>query len=147
MSENPFAAPAAKRGCGPPKNHAFIPGLVLLILGIIWLLHTLVNVHLSLHQLPEPNGEVPVDSIQESRRFGLIVASLLYPVSSIIAIMGGITMVRGRGQGTANVAAICACVPCLSPGLILGIPFGIWAIIALKKPETRLFFGINELTH
>ena len=35
-----------------------------------------------------------------------------------------------------RLAAICACIPILSPWLIVGIPFGIWAVIVLNLPST-----------
>lgn len=37
-------------------------------------------------------------------------------------------------------AAICSCVPGISPFVFLGIPFGIWALRLLADPEVRSAF-------
>jgi len=37
-------------------------------------------------------------------------------------------------------AAIVACVPFCSPCVVLGIPFGIWALVVMAKPEVRAAF-------
>lgn len=39
-----------------------------------------------------------------------------------------------------RIAAIISCIPSLSPMYILGIPFGIWALILLSKPEIKAAF-------
>jgi hypothetical protein len=45
-----------------------------------------------------------------------------------------------RGYGLAWTAAVASVIPCCSPCYVLGIPFGIWAIILLQKPEVRSRF-------
>ena len=64
----------------------------------------------------------------------------VYFIGGLIAVFGGTAMARGKSYATAFSASVMACVPCFSPCIVLGIPFGIWAIIALRNPETKRFF-------
>jgi hypothetical protein len=42
--------------------------------------------------------------------------------------------------GLCMTASILAMIPCLSPCCILGLPFGIWALVVLNKPEVKSAF-------
>jgi predicted Zn finger-like uncharacterized protein len=70
-----------------------------------------------------------------------------YAVGSVIGMViafcwsgtvlgGGIQMYRLSNHGQAMTAAIVAMVPC-SLCCLLGIPFGIWALVVLNKPEVK----------
>jgi hypothetical protein len=37
-------------------------------------------------------------------------------------------------------ASILAMIPCVSPCCFLGLPFGIWALVVLNKPEVKSQF-------
>jgi hypothetical protein len=45
-----------------------------------------------------------------------------------------------RSYGFAFAAAILAMIPCLTPCCVLGLPFGIWALVVLNKPEVKSQF-------
>ena len=66
---------------------------------------------------------------------GLVVL-LLFPISLLI-ILGGLRMRILRNYGFAVAASILAIIA--SPGL-LGLPFGIWALIVLSRQEVRAAF-------
>ena len=38
-------------------------------------------------------------------------------------------------------ASIVAMVPCISPCCVFGLPFGIWALVVLNKPEVKSQFS------
>ena len=40
----------------------------------------------------------------------------------------------------AMVVSILALAPCISPCCLLGLPFGIWALVVLNKPEVKSAF-------
>ena len=44
----------------------------------------------------------------------------------------------------ALVSAVLALLPCLSPCCVLGLPFGIWALVTLNKPEVKEAFAANR---
>jgi len=64
--------------------------------------------------------------------FSLILAPII--------IYGGMKMLSGQKLGLAKTAAILAIVPLSSCCFVLGIPFGVWALIVLRKPEVKAFF-------
>jgi hypothetical protein len=68
----------------------------------------------------------------------------LVPLSAAIAsvrIGGAVAMLRLRGYPWAGAAAILATIP-WSASWVLELPFGIWAIIVLGKPQvTEAFLG------
>ena len=52
----------------------------------------------------------------------------------------GTQMRQGRKYLMCEIAAALAVVPCVGPCYILGIPFGIWALVVLNRPEVRESF-------
>jgi hypothetical protein len=68
--------------------------------------------------------------------FWLLVLTLgsLLAASAAVQIGGAVKMLRLRGYPWAGASAILATIP-WSPSWLLGLPFGIWAIIVLGKPE------------
>ena len=49
-------------------------------------------------------------------------------------------MLRGEGYAKAKTASILAFVPFVSCCFLSGIPFGIWSLIVLSKPEVKEYF-------
>ena len=50
-------------------------------------------------------------------------------------------MLSLRSYEFAMVAAILAMIPCLTPCCLLGLPFGIWAVVVLRKPGVKEYFN------
>ena len=50
--------------------------------------------------------------------------------------LGGIALQRGSSRGLGMTAAIMAMFPC-SPGFLLGLPVGIWALIVLNNQDVK----------
>lgn len=55
----------------------------------------------------------------------------------LFVLYGAVSMLRLKNRGAAYAAAIISVIPCCSGCYIVGIPFGIWALIVLNKPEVR----------
>lgn len=67
--------------------------------------------------------------------FVICVAGLV--IDTIIAY-GAVKMMKLESYGFAVGAAILAIIPCVSsPCVILGLPFGIWALVVLMNSEVR----------
>jgi hypothetical protein len=84
--------------------------------------------------------ELATDQLDASNALGRVIGVLL-----IIAIHGAIiggctTMLSGRSFKGSMIGAILACVPCWSPCIVLGIPFGIWALMVMYQPHVRNAF-------
>jgi hypothetical protein len=71
---------------------------------------------------------------------GFDVLSMLV---SVFLLVGAIQMMRVRGYELARAATILAIVP-LHCCCILGIPFGIWGLVALNDRKVRKAFSRNR---
>jgi len=70
---------------------------------------------------------------------GLLMRIVILCLHGLI-IFGGFKMSKLQSYNLAITAAIISCVPVCSPCCILGIPFGIWALVVLLKPEVKAAF-------
>jgi ABC-type proline/glycine betaine transport system permease subunit len=60
---------------------------------------------------------------------------------SALIVYGAIKMMQLQSWGLSMTAAILAVIPCISsPCCVVGIPFGIWALVVLHRPEVRQAF-------
>ncbi len=69
---------------------------------------------------------------------------LLLAAASAFVLFGAIKMKDKSNLGLARAAAIAALVPCVGPCCILGIPFGIWALLVLNKPNVKASFRDSQ---
>jgi hypothetical protein len=92
------------------------------------------------HELP---AEAPpwMKSFIEGARGPLAGAvSLLVAALDGFVLLGAIKMFRLQSFGIALASAIIAMLPCQCC-CVLGLPFGIWALVVLNKPEVKSQFG------
>lgn len=57
-----------------------------------------------------------------------------------VIIYGAIQMMRGRSFALSRTAAILAVIPLKSCCFVVGIPFGIWALVVLSQPDVKGIF-------
>jgi len=67
------------------------------------------------------------------------VINLLIAALNGFVLFGAMKMLRLQSQGLAMAASIVAMLPCQCCCL-LGLPFGIWALVVLNKPEVKSHF-------
>ena len=149
MSQSPYQSPQKPAGSRQPTNHAKIPGIILLVLGVIWLLFVLVAIPLNIYgllnqQMPAGMDPAQAQGFAVGQMVGAIVGGIVYLAGSIVAILGGSAMMGGKKYSLAKASAITACIPCVTPCFLLGIPFGIWGLVALSNPDTKAFFKRNS---
>jgi hypothetical protein len=85
--------------------------------------------------------EFPGNEAQRLGNFiGAGVCIPLFMISNLIVAIGGFLMYNRGSYGMAMTAAILAIVPCFSPCYLLGIPFGIWALVVLNDPDVKEAF-------
>jgi hypothetical protein len=70
-----------------------------------------------------------------------IINSLFALAMSVLVLIGAAKMQSLRSFEFAFAAAILAMIPCLTPCCALGLPFGIWALVVLNKPEVKSQFS------
>jgi len=65
------------------------------------------------------------------------------PISALVLaslmIFGALKMKRLEGYGWAVASSILAII--ITPGNLIGLPLGIWALVVLSRPEVRVAFG------
>ena len=70
---------------------------------------------------------------------GYVVGGLLVVIAQILALMGGIKMIKFENWGLALTGAIILVLPCTP--CCGGLPFGIWAIVVLSLSNVRRMFS------
>lgn len=135
---NPYQSPAAYSDeTAAAGNPLLIPGIILLVLASLMLAIILLSIPGQILRMRA------IDTMTHEGQ-GELAGSIVGLVSWIIMmgsiIWGSIGMVRLRGYRNAWVAAVLAVVPVCSPCFVLGIPFGIWALVVLSRSETRARF-------
>lgn len=131
---------ALKRVKGPAiaLKVTAIVGLVLVALGLIWNIMVLSGVQIGMQQINDPQMQKLLSSLGG----GLgIVQDIIVAAMSIIVLIGAAKMQTLRNYQFALTAAIVAMLPCISPCCVFGLPFGIWALVVLNKPEVKSQFG------
>ena len=138
---NPYSAPSTKIDpyhSYPATNPVMIPGIILLVLASIFLLILIGSIPGQVIQLREVDMSTPEGAGQMIGGVGSLFAWFLMTVA---IILGSICMIRMKSYSGAMTAAIAAMIPCCSPFFVLGIPFGIWALVVLIRPGVRDQFG------
>jgi len=70
-----------------------------------------------------------------------VVAGVISIAIGLFVLFGALKMQKLSNHGLAMATAIVAMIPCFSPCCLLGLPFGIWALVVLNKPEVRSQFA------
>lgn len=134
------------------------PGIALLIANAIGALYALVTVGMGpgtggmsqdyLEQLNESGADLPpgvINFIQSASSAGYIV-NVVTLLLGVFLIWGSVQMMSAKNYGVAMVTAILSMIPCLAPCCVLGLPFGIWALIALSDVNVKALFQQNAIT-
>ena len=107
-------------------------GLGLHLLGIVGVILKIGMAGAFMHRnaMPEMFFTGPVALAQSG--IGIIL--------SIVVLIGAIKMKGLENYGFAMAASIIALIPCVSPCCLLGLPFGIWALVVLSDPIVKSSF-------
>ena len=115
-----------------------ILGLIMVGLGLIMNCLSLAGIQLT--HVPQMDAR----SEQLAGLFGSglgIVMNIVGGIVGVIILRGASKMRRLENHSFAMAAGVCAMIPCISPCCLLGLPFGIWALVVLNKPEVKSQFG------
>jgi len=58
----------------------------------------------------------------------------------VLVFIGAMKMKNLENYSLAMAAAIVAVIPCISPCCLLGLPFGIWALVVLNDSSVKAAF-------
>ena len=71
---------------------------------------------------------------------GALAASFTILALQVVIIVGAYNLQHLQKYSLAMTAAIISCIPCCSPCVVLGIPFGIWALVLLNDSSIKRHF-------
>jgi hypothetical protein len=135
---NPYASPApAPQAASSTHNPIRFLAIVLLILSLLTVLLIVASLPRQIVRIRAIDSSTPGGS---GELLGSIVSLIVWPLMNLAIALGAISMIRLTSYRSAYTAAIASLVPVCSPCFVLGIPFGIWAIVVLNRPEVRQRF-------
>ena len=115
-----------------------IVGLILVVAGFVFNILTLSGFHFGMQQIPDPQMQKLFNTLGG----GLgIVQNIIGGIVGVVVLLGAARMQKLQNYQFALTASIVAMVPCISPCCLFGLPFGIWALVVLNKPEVKSQFG------
>lgn len=91
----------------------------------------------------QPVNEPP--EVAKARKAGVLVGTIFFAAIFLaldcLVLYGAYCLQTLRNHGMAMTGAIISCIPVCSPCLILGIPFGIWALVVLNDKDVKSAFS------
>lgn len=87
------------------------------------------------------------NGLQMQKTFGspnspfAIASNLIGLVLSVLILIGATKMRSLQSYEFSMTAAIVAMLPCVTPCCLIGLPFGIWALVVLRKPDVKSHFN------
>jgi uncharacterized membrane protein len=142
---NPYEPPGQGNPSGGAQTVVQRPAVALIVVALISIVCGLLALAMdvvlvatgAIERLEEVNeGPVSEYTIITIRSIWGVV--LL--IASTFVLFGAMKMRNLQNYRTARAAAVVAMIPFLGPCCVLGIPFGIWALVALGKPGVRSAF-------
>ena len=124
------------------------PAIAMLVNGALIALFSLYGTMSHLlgkkQEIPDLPPEVPpwVPQMIETLQGPVGLASNIFSiVVGAFIVFGSLKMMKLQSRGLAVTTAIVSMIPCLTGCCcIIGLPFGIWAMVVLNKPEVKSSF-------
>ena len=144
--KNPYSAPEMSGGKREPSTQVQAPAvamivvsLIALIVGTLGLIADAVFIVTGMVTKLEAMNDGPISEYMQITIRAIWGVVLV--IASSFVLYGAIKMRNLKNYRVARAASIVAMIPLVGPCCLLGIPFGIWAFIALGKPGVRQSFS------
>jgi hypothetical protein len=139
---NPYQPPLFESRGPDPKDVVQGPATALIVVSSIavgvGLVFLLINFYLITSGAAEKLDQLNRGQIPHTTKITVrVVWGAILVVASTFVLFGSIQMKKMKNYAFAKGAAIVSVIPCIGPCYILGLPFGIWALIVLGKPEVQ----------
>ena len=129
-------------------SRTFLPAVFLYIVAALSLVNhgaglVMAAMGHNLNPFANLNANQNPDAVQAravGAQVGGIIGGIVGLLLDTVVILGARALQRLEGYGMAMSGAIVAIIPCLSPCLILGMPFGIWALVLLSSQDVKSAF-------
>jgi len=145
-SINPYEPPAgnSKSRYEPEKQtyeqirrRVSRPGTALMIMASIWSVFPAIA-------LVSMVWEIAVGGLSFKRIVPSFIVMGSYFACLLVIAIGGAKMAFMESYQTARYGALLSCIPVISPFIVWGIPFGIWALVLLFDPEVKAAFDAKK---
>jgi predicted Zn finger-like uncharacterized protein len=127
---------AARAAVSGPAIALMITGGLALGFSILGMVLNLTVGGLELGGAAPPGGQHVDEAEAAGRMVGAVLGGIIGICWGGIVLAGALKMKNLESYGLAMAAAIIAMLPC-NGCCILGLPFGIWALIAMNNPDVR----------
>jgi hypothetical protein len=137
-----FSNRSSRRRASETAGRVMGPALSMMICGILSFVFLFVYCPINLYVVFVEQGNIPKKQEEKVGEFiGAGVGVPLMAIASLVVAFGGYQMKSLGNYSSAMTAAILSLIPCCSPCCVVGIPFGIWALIVLNDPEVKSAFA------
>jgi len=114
--------------------------LNLILIIVIWALLLVARSSLEQFFSGMPNAAQMQKMLESANSPLNIAGNVLGLALSVLTLAGASKMRSLRSYEFAVTAAVLAMVPCVTPCCLIGLPFGIWALVVLTRPEVKTQF-------
>jgi hypothetical protein len=137
----PYDGDAQQKVSGP-ATALLVTGIIGVALQVLGLFLRLLGVGIFAAMAQQQGGDQANQAQYIAMLQGVVgvVAAIIGSVVGILIIIGAVKMKKLESYGLAMTSSILAMIPCISPCCLLGLPFGIWALVVLSKPEVKAAF-------
>jgi len=140
LAEDGHRAAALERVKGPALALAITAGLGAVYYALIGV-YTLVTGGALFHQQMPPNLPPQLQTFFEMMQGPLAgIINLLFAALNGFVLFSALKMMRLKGHTVAVIGSVAAMLPCQCC-CVFGLPFGIWALVVLNKPEVKSHFS------
>jgi hypothetical protein len=119
------------------------PAICLLVTAILGIMLDLFQVVYVMMPAPPPDPNMPAwlqQFQQNAHNPSGIVFGALFALLSLVILIASIQMMRLRSHGFAVAGSVLAMLNLGNLCCLLGLPFGIWSLVILLKPEVKEAF-------
>ena len=119
------------------------PAITLIVFGVLSAIGFCIGVPFNVYQATQPAVIAPQGDFGaqfQGNPIGGAIYGVVATLVSAFVVFGAIQMKNAKMYGVSLAAAIISVIPCLSPCICLGIPFGIWALIVLMDQDVKSAF-------
>jgi hypothetical protein len=142
-SENPYAASSVEQVPGdshkPPQERQQLlgPAIGILVTSILHIAGGLSYFVFVFSVYSRPDADARGSNV-------LVISAMYYSISMLyclLLISGAFSMMRQGSYMWAMTVCILAVIPFLGPCYFFAVPFGIWGLIVLRRPDVRESFA------
>jgi hypothetical protein len=116
-----------------------IPAIILSILSVLWMLLLIPGIGYATYWVVQ--WEIEIEEELKTRYLRSIATGVVLTIAQVIVLFGAYYLIRGGDRSSAKMGGWVAMIPIIgSPFIVLGMPFALWALIAMDAPSVRRFY-------